>query len=93
MNPIRVVVVDDHQIVRDGLVALLGALEGMEGVGTAADGREALHLVEEVAPDVAVMDIQMPGLDGIAATRFSSASFNQPAPVGIASRPATLASA
>ena len=64
MNPIRVVVVDDHQIVRDGLVALLGALEGMEVVGTAADGREALHLVEEVAPDVAVMDIQMPGLDG-----------------------------
>ena len=72
MNPIRVVVVDDHQIVRDGLVALLGALEGMEVVGTAADGREALHLVEEVAPDVAVMDIQMPGLDGIETTRFLS---------------------
>lgn len=70
MTDIRVVVVDDHQIVRDGLVALLGALEGIEVVGTAADGREAIHLVEECRPDVVVMDIQMPALDGIEATRF-----------------------
>lgn len=70
MNPIRVVVVDDHQIVRDGLVALLGALDGAEVVGTAEDGREALHVVEETKPDVVVMDIQMPRLDGIEATRF-----------------------
>ena len=67
---IRVVVADDHQIVRDGLVSLLGALDGMEVVGTAADGREALHVVEETRPDVVVMDIQMPHLDGIEATRF-----------------------
>ncbi|HCB07381.1 MAG TPA: DNA-binding response regulator [Nocardioides bacterium] len=66
----RVVVVDDHQIVRDGLVALLGALDGVEVVGTAEDGREALHVVEEARPDVVVMDIQMPRLDGIEATRF-----------------------
>jgi len=70
VNNIRVVVVDDHQIVRDGLVALLGALDGVEVVGTAEDGREALHVVEEARPDVVVMDIQMPRLDGIEATRF-----------------------
>ncbi len=67
---IRVVVVDDHAIVREGLSALLDALDGLEVVGTAEDGREALHLVEEVRPDVVVMDIQMPRLDGIEATRF-----------------------
>jgi len=67
---IRVVVVDDHAIVRDGLVALLGALDGVEVVGSAADGREALHVVDEALPDVVVMDIAMPHLDGIEATRF-----------------------
>src|SRR4051794_9323013 len=67
---VRVVVVDDHAIVRDGLIALLGALDGIEVVGSAHDGREALHVVDETTPEVVVMDIQMPHLDGIEATRF-----------------------
>jgi DNA-binding NarL/FixJ family response regulator len=69
MTDIRVLVADDHQIVRDGLNALLGALDGVEVVGLAADGVDALHLVEETVPDVVVMDIQMPRLDGLEATR------------------------
>jgi DNA-binding NarL/FixJ family response regulator len=67
---VRVVVVDDHQIVREGLASLLGALDGLEVVGTAADGRDAVHVAAETEPDVVVMDIQMPRLDGIEATRM-----------------------
>jgi DNA-binding NarL/FixJ family response regulator len=66
---IRVLVVDDHAIVRDGLERLLGSAEGIEVVGTAADGSEAVAVATEVAPDVVLMDLSMPGTDGVEATR------------------------
>lgn len=66
---IRVVVADDHPIVRQGLTALLDSLAGFEVVGVAANGRDAVKEVVLTKPDVAVLDLQMPDLDGFAATR------------------------
>jgi DNA-binding NarL/FixJ family response regulator len=66
---IRVVVVDDQRVVRDGLTMLVGLIDGVEVVGTAADGIEALELVERVRPDVVLMDLRMPRMDGAEATR------------------------
>ena len=66
---IRVVVVDDEALVRDGLVSIVSSRDGLEVVGCAATGVEAVELVEQQRPDVVLMDIRMPGLDGIEATR------------------------
>ena len=66
---IRVVLADDHPVVRAGLEALLSSLPGIEVVGVAATGREAIREVVTTRPDVAVLDLQMPDLDGFAATR------------------------
>lgn len=66
---IRVVLADDHPVVRAGLAALLTSLPGIEVVGVAATGREAIREVVTTRPDVAVLDLQMPDLDGFAATR------------------------
>ncbi|MGI8676317.1 MAG: response regulator [Nocardioidaceae bacterium] len=66
---IRVVLVDDHQLVRLGLVQLLAAADDIEVVGTAAEGREALRVVGDLHPDVVLMDLLMPGMDGVEATR------------------------
>lgn len=65
----RVVVVDDQTAVREGLETLLGTLAGIEVVGTAEDGEAAVALVDQVEPDVVLMDLRMPGVDGIEATR------------------------
>jgi DNA-binding NarL/FixJ family response regulator len=66
---ITIVVVDDHPVVRNGLVALLGTIPGFDVVGEAADGEAAVRVVEEVQPDVVLMDVRMPGMDGVEATR------------------------
>ncbi len=66
---ITIVVVDDHPVVRNGLVALLRTIPGLEVVGEAADGETAVRVVEEHEPDVVLMDVRMPGMDGIEATR------------------------
>lgn len=68
-DPVRVVVVDDHPVVRDGLVAMLGAEPGLEVVGTAQDGVEALVVIGSSAPDVVLMDLRMPGGHGVDAIR------------------------
>ena len=66
---IRVLVVDDHAVVREGLVALLRTAADMECVATAEDGAVAVQLVDRHRPDVVLMDLVMPGVDGVAATR------------------------
>jgi DNA-binding NarL/FixJ family response regulator len=66
---IRVIVADDHAVVRQGLAGLIDAAEDMTVVGSVADGAEAVALAREHRPDVVLMDLQMPGVDGVAATR------------------------
>lgn len=68
-QPVRVLIVDDHPRSRNGLRALLNTLAGVEVIGQAANGREALRFVEENQPDVILMDAQMPVMDGVQAAR------------------------
>ena len=67
---IRVVVADDQEIVRTGLRMILDAQPGIDVVGEAADGRQAVELARRLRPDVCLFDIRMPGVDGIEATRL-----------------------
>jgi DNA-binding NarL/FixJ family response regulator len=66
-SPIRVIVADDHQMVRSGITALLSAIAGVEVIGQAADGQQLIDFVGQLQPDVVMTDIEMPGIDGIAA--------------------------
>ncbi|MFC1419851.1 response regulator [Streptacidiphilus cavernicola] len=68
-KPVRVLVADDQKVVREGIVMLLGLLPGIEVVGAAADGEEAVALADRHAPDVVLMDLRMPRCDGVEATR------------------------
>ncbi|MDN4175140.1 response regulator transcription factor [Nocardioides sp. SOB77] len=68
-TPIRVVLVDDHAVIRAGLAQLLAGTGDIEVVGQAENGEQALAVVRDVQPDVVLMDLQMPGVDGVTATR------------------------
>jgi len=67
-GPIRVLIADDQRVVRDGLSMLVGLIDGVKVLGTACDGAEVVRLAEAHRPDVVLMDLRMPGTDGIAAT-------------------------
>src|SRR3954462_12237897 len=68
MNPIRILLADDHTLLRAGIRSLLEKTPGVEVVGEAGDGREALNLVKELRPNIVLMDIAMSGLNGLEAT-------------------------
>ncbi len=83
---IRVLVVDDQELFRRGLTMLLNVETDIEVVGEAADGAEALRAARELAPDVVLLDVQLPGLDGFAVADRLAAAAHPPAVVLVSSR-------
>src|SRR3712207_5604511 len=69
VSPSRILVVDDHHLLRKGFVSVLSAEPGMEVVGEAEDGLEAIAVCQEVRPDLVLMDLSMPNMDGVDSTR------------------------
>jgi len=76
MTPIRILVADDHPIVRDGLISILGTQADFEVVGKAGDGRETLEQVDNLHPDVLLLDLEMPQMDGVEALRHLREAHN-----------------
>lgn len=70
MKPIRLVVVDDHALFRAGLISLLSEMDDFEVLGEASDGESAIELVRRMKPDLVLMDVNMPGMDGVEAVRM-----------------------
>ncbi|MBI3915272.1 MAG: response regulator transcription factor [Chloroflexi bacterium] len=77
MPKIRVILVDDHAILREGLRALLSYYDDVQVVGEAQDGTESVNRTEELQPDIVLMDIAMPGMNGLEATRLIREKFPQ----------------
>ena len=77
VKPIRVLLIDDHALVRAGIRALIGQLEEVEVAGEAAGGREALRLIEELQPDIVLLDIAAPGMSGLEVLTESAKRFPQ----------------
>jgi DNA-binding NarL/FixJ family response regulator len=73
-EPIRLMIVDDHPVVRNGLIGMFSAADGFEVVGEAADGAEAARRAQGLSPDVILMDLRMPEMDGVSAIRALVAS-------------------
>ena len=71
MSPIKIILADDHKIVRQGMRSLLESHPDFEVIGEANDGEEALKLIEELSPDIAFMDVMMPNLNGIEAAKIA----------------------
>jgi DNA-binding NarL/FixJ family response regulator len=69
MNDVRVLIVDDQQLFRRAMAAVVAATDGFSVVGSVATGEESLQAAEELAPDLVLMDVNLPGIDGIEATR------------------------
>jgi NarL family two-component system response regulator LiaR len=87
VRPIRVLIVDDHEMVRSGLHAFMHGVKDLESIGEAASGEEAIHLCEQREPDVVLMDMRMPGMGGVEATRAIKQRFPNVSVIALTSFP------